>query len=126
VTEKQIKSNEARLHFREVLDDAGKGVFTGIGRWKDPTTVRFVSDEWYQRAVACIAIPAGVRRRGATETLRHFREVLDDAKMGVFTSVGRWNSPPVAWVVSDEWFQLAKERLAGQERRQPAEGRAEG
>ena len=110
--EKQIKSNEARLNFHKVIDDAGKGIFTGVGRWKDPPAAWAVSDEWYQHAETSLGAPVGTRRRAATAALRNFREVLDDAKNGVFTVVVRWNSPPAAWFVSEEWYQRAKARLA--------------
>lgn len=116
VTENQIKSNEARILFREVIDNAGKGIFTGIGRWKDPPTVWVVSDEWYQRAQACLGKVDSVRVRKASDALHHVRDVLDDAKEGIFTSINRWNGPTEAWFISDDWYQEAKACLA----RQPA------
>ena len=121
MTEKLIKSNEARIHFREIIDHAGEGVFTGIGRWKDPPAVWVVSDEWFQRAQACLGEVASGRPRQASEALHHFREVLDDAtRNGVFTSVSRWNGETEAWFVSDDWYQGAKARLGEEPAARPA------
>jgi hypothetical protein len=62
--EKMILSDQARRHFRTLLDDAeNNGIFTGIGRWNGPPTARVVSEEWYQEAKACLAEAAGGRRR---------------------------------------------------------------
>jgi hypothetical protein len=113
-TEKQIKSNEARVNFRELLDDAERGKFTGSGGGNDPVVAWVISDEWCKKARLCLnERPGTPRRRAASEALRRFRDVLDDAeKRGVATVIGRWNGPPVAWVVPAEWYDRAKACLA--------------
>jgi hypothetical protein len=110
--EKSIKSNEARVHFRDVLDDAGKGIFTSVSRWNDPPAAWVVPDDWFQRAKTCLSQAPRERPLGASEALHHFRGVLDDAEEGVFTAISRWGKP-TAWVVSAAWYQLAQARLAG-------------
>ena len=108
MAEKRIKSNAARLNFHVVVKDARDGIFTGVSRYADPVAAWAVSDEWYQRAEKCLPDDHQCRQRGATEALRHFRNVLDDAEDGIFTSVGHWNDPPALWFVPDAWYQRAK------------------
>jgi hypothetical protein len=109
MTEKMILSDYARRYFRSVLDDAGEGVFIGIGRWTTQPAAWVVPDEWYQRAQACLTEIPDIRRRKATEALRYFRDVLDDAeKHSIFTGISRWNDPAAVWVISAEWYQRAQ------------------
>jgi hypothetical protein len=111
MAEKRIKSNAARLNYHDVLADAEKhGICTGISRWDDPPAGWVVSDEWFQRAEACLPVPDGLRRRrAATQALRHFRDVLDGAENhGIFTGICHWKHPPSVWVVPGKWYQQAK------------------
>jgi hypothetical protein len=121
MAETRIKSNAARLNFHDLVKNARDGTFTGISRYDDPVAAWAVSDEWVQAAIACGADATDALRRGATETRRHFKIVLNDAEKGISTIVGHWNDPPALWFVPDAWYQRAKACLGEQtsEEKQP-------
>lgn len=118
--ERLIKSTQARRHFRDVLDDAEKGVFTGISHWNDPPTVWVVPDDWYQKAKKCLGGKVYERSIKSDWARRYFRDVLNGPNDGIHFGIGRWDDPPTAWVVSADWYQEATACLAEQTgRRKP-------
>lgn len=51
-----VQSGWARQHFRDLLDDAHKGVNTAIHRYNKPIAV-IVSAEWFERAQRALNDP---------------------------------------------------------------------
>lgn len=47
----QVKSDEARKHFRELLSSVERGEFVEIQRYSTPTAV-MVPVDWFERAAA--------------------------------------------------------------------------
>jgi hypothetical protein len=54
---RHVKSDEARRHWRGILNEVERGGVVGVGRWQDEPTVWIVPDEWFQRAREALGEP---------------------------------------------------------------------